>query len=573
MNSNPKAQAAALELARRDVVFFVREFVWTYDPREPVPFMPLEPFACQEEMLLWLWDLEHRGKSGIVDKSRDMGATWICAAYAVHRWLFRNGAAIGFGSRKLELVDKLGDPKSIFDKIRTIIANLPSWMLRKQAAGYDRKLHDNFCKIINPANGATITGEGGDEIGRGGRTLIYFVDESAIIPRPQLIDASLTANCRTRIDVSTPRGSNNTFAVKRHSGKYPVMTLHWKRDPRKTAWMLVPVGYRAWMDEEQEFHVHDEDVLDYGLGEAPEPGEGQQIIFPWYEAKVLLEDPVTVAQEYDIDYTASLEGVAIPAKYLRACVGLKLPASAMRTAGYDPAGSEAGAENGYVDRNGPVVGLIKRWREPDPTEGAFQALRIAEDRAAHRFLYDSIGLGSFIGGAFKKVQRTLCFTWAPVNVGKPPTKTLWPDRQTSEEKFANLKAELWWRMRVRAEKTWRFVTQGTYFPPDELLSLPPGPETEALIAQLSNVRFFETETGKIIIESKRQLEERGVKSPDLAEALLLSFAPFKLTGGTGKAGGSPPVKPPGGPTATLPKTPHTLVNAPGKKRTGRGRSA
>jgi len=51
------------------------------------------------------------------------------------------------------------------------------------------------------------------------------------------------------------------------------------------------------------------------------------------------------------------------------------------------------------------------------------------------------------------------------------------------------------------------------------------PEDEALCAELSLPRYHHTETGKIQIESKRQLAARGVASPDHAEALVLTFAP------------------------------------------------
>lgn len=40
--------------------------------------------------------------------------------------------------------------------------------------GFTEKVHDNYMRIINPDNGATVTGEAGDNIGRGGRTTSTF---------------------------------------------------------------------------------------------------------------------------------------------------------------------------------------------------------------------------------------------------------------------------------------------------------------------------------------------------------------------------------------------------------------
>lgn len=461
-----------------------------------------------------------------------MGATWLTAAFAVWMWLFRPGSAIGFGSRKLELVDKLGDPKSIFEKIRFILRHLPPWLLEAQAAGFDLATHATYCRIINPANGSTITGEGGGEIGRGGRTTVYFVDEAAFLPHPLLVDQALSSNSRCRVYVSTPRGAGTPFAVKRHSGRYPVLTLHWRDDPRRSHWAVVRAGWVARIDETGALVLADDDVLARGLGTEPPPAlldadgcaidDGTRMIYPWWEEVQLKEDPLTIAREYEIDYSASLEGVIVPARWLRACVGLALPRG-QRVAGYDVAAGGT-AENVYLMRAGPVVERIVRWRDEDPTRAAFHVVRLAEEDRVHRLLFDSIGVGAGTAGAIRLMRRRLTFACTGINVGVAPTRARWPDGQTSQEKFANLKIELWWRLRMRAERTYQHVTLGASYPPEDLLSLPPGPDTEALIAQVSNVRFFETETGKTVAESKRQLAERGVVSPDIAEALVLSLA-------------------------------------------------
>ena len=86
-----------------------------------------------------------------------------------------DGVAVGWGSRKKELVDKIGDPSSIFEKIRIILRSLPVEFL---PAGFDFDENVKLMSIVNPETGATITGECGDNIGRGGRTLAYFEDEA-----------------------------------------------------------------------------------------------------------------------------------------------------------------------------------------------------------------------------------------------------------------------------------------------------------------------------------------------------------------------------------------------------------
>jgi len=43
--------------------------------------------------------------------------------------------------------------------------------------------------------------------------------------------------------------------------------------------------------------------------------------------------------------------------------------------------------------------------------------------------------------------------------------------------------------------------------------------------QISLVKWFRNEKGKIVIEKKEQLASRGISSPDHAEALMLTFEP------------------------------------------------
>ena len=222
------AQNLELALCARDVVGWLSRWGWTYDPRLPQASIPFDLFPRQVEFLHWLRAREEAQEDGLVEKSRDMGVTCLCCAYALHGWLFRPGFKAGFGSRKLELVDRLGDLASIFEKVRLMLYRLPRWML---PPGFDRDEHDNKARLVNPANGASITGEGGDDIGRGDRASIYFVDEAAFLEHPDLIERSLSQTTNVRIDVSTPNGPGNPFARKRFSGKVPVFTLHWKGDP------------------------------------------------------------------------------------------------------------------------------------------------------------------------------------------------------------------------------------------------------------------------------------------------------------------------------------------------------
>lgn len=472
--SNAGKQALEMALCRNDIVHWVRQWVWTYDPRESSSTLPFDPFPKQEEFLRWIEDHERRQRGGLVEKCRDAGVTWCCSLYAVHRWLFREGFAAGFGSRKVEYVDNKNDPKCIFEKLRFLVDNLPAWMM---PAGWNREKHACFCKLINPANGATITGEGGDNIGRGGRTTIYFVDEAAFLERPRFIDRALSMNTRVRIDVSTPNGPGNPFFTKRFSGKVDVFTFQWRDDPRKTD---------AWYAEMKETH-----------------------------------DAVLVAQEIDIDYTASIEGICIPAAWVRAAVNLDLPESGPLIGSLDVA-DEGANSNVFTTRRGPVVRRPIAWNGLNTTETAHKAADLAESLGVEELFFDSNGVGAGVRGTWESSGRELKFIPTPVNTGLPPTDTYWPDGRTSGEKFKNLRAEIAWLVRRRFEKAYEHVEQGVEHPPEEMISIPNDPN---LIAQLSLPLVEHTDTGKVQLESKKSMRKRGIPSPDYFDSLCLCFYP------------------------------------------------
>jgi hypothetical protein len=259
------------EFYKTHPVEFIMDWGMTVDPRNleigksaTVPFLL---FPKQQEFINWIYARWQNREGGLAEKSRDAGLSWMCVAFAVWMWLFHDGSAIGFGSRKEEYVDKIGDPKSLFWKVRQFINYLP---IEFKPKGYDEGKHAPGMRILNPENGSSIIGEAGDNIGRGARASIYIVDEAAFLERPEATDAALSQTTNCRIDVSTPNGTGNSFFRKRNSGAVSVFSMNWRDDPRK------------------------DDV--------------------WYQKQLKTLTPMVVAQEIDIDYAASIEGGFINAE-------------------------------------------------------------------------------------------------------------------------------------------------------------------------------------------------------------------------------------------------------------------
>lgn len=465
---------AEMERCRTDIVHWINTFVTTYDPRLPDPYIPFSLYPKQIEFLRWLQERERTVTGGLVDKSRDSGVTYLCAAYAIHGWLFRPGYSAGFGSRKEEYVDRLGDPDSIFEKIRIILFRLPAWMMPE---GFKRSEHATFRKVLNPANGATITGEAGDNIGRGGRKSLYVVDEAAFIERAGTIDGSLLGNTDVRIDVSTPNGPGNPFARKRYSGQVPVFTMHYRDDPRKTA--------------------------------------------EWVEKKKAGTDPVTWAQEYEIDYTASIEGICCPAAWVRAAVDFELESTGPIIAGLDVA-AEGSNLSALASRRGPVLLSVRTWQGLLPIQLANAVIDYATEKVGIEELrYDSVGVGEGVKSAFQTTEKVVPFKPLAFVAGDAASENVYKDGRKGNEKFHNLRAEAWWGLRERFRKVYERITLGTDYPDVECISIP---NDQELIAELSMPLTEQTDKGRIKLESKKDMAKRGLKSPDRADAVMMCFA-------------------------------------------------
>ena len=88
----------------------------------------------------------------VVSKCRDVGATWVFCAVAVHDWLWEPDSIIGCISKKEEYADS-PSMKSVMRKMRHILKYLPAWM----QPGAKEKI-DNTLLLKNLLNGNEIFG-------------------------------------------------------------------------------------------------------------------------------------------------------------------------------------------------------------------------------------------------------------------------------------------------------------------------------------------------------------------------------------------------------------------------------
>lgn len=250
-----------------DILYWFNVFAWTYDPRKDgaACHIPFITYDFQDDYILDVLRRIRSGEDLIVEKSRDMGATWCIIGVFVWLWLFDPSFQGLMGSRKEQDVDNY-NWSSLFGKVDYILDRLPEWML----GGFNKKKHRSHLKVKNPRNGNLIAGETANrDFSRSGRWTAILLDEFAFWDWGHTVWKATADSTRSRITISTSNGMGNKYyEIVRgiDSGKLNIAKyrLHWKLHPEKT--------------EE------------------------------WYRKECERRSPIEIAQELDISYENSVRG-------------------------------------------------------------------------------------------------------------------------------------------------------------------------------------------------------------------------------------------------------------------------
>lgn len=147
--------------------------------------------------------------------------------------------------------------------------------------------------------------------------------------------------------------------------------------------------------------------------------------------------------------------------------------------------------------------------------------------------YDSIGVGASAGAKFGELNalpgEAKRVQYAKFNAGGAVWRpeAIYANTQTkNKDMFANIKAQAWWLVADRFRNTYNAVRNGHKFDAGELISISSGIATmEQLIDELTTPKRDYDNTGKVKVESKKDLAKREVDSPNLADAFIMAFAP------------------------------------------------
>jgi hypothetical protein len=271
---------------RESPLFYFNAFCWTYrqnevldDGREIVARIQHVPFITWEVQDRAITDICHAidvGKDLGIDKSRDMGASWIVLTCFHHRWLFFEDQQLLLLSRTEDYVDKAGNHKALFWKLDYLNQNLPDWM-RPPLVG-SRQKHRTSMHMHNILTGSTIDGESTTKhAARGDRRAAILLDEFAAVENGEAMRSATSDVTPCRIVNSTPQAGTE-YSKWMQSGQIEVFKLAWWEHPDKGR---------------NRYYVQDDITKKWCIRS------------PWYDIEAKRRSPKELAAEVDMDHLGS----------------------------------------------------------------------------------------------------------------------------------------------------------------------------------------------------------------------------------------------------------------------------
>ena len=130
--SGEREQILQAESSRclRNPFHWLRNYVWIQDPKATeaeLRVLPLIPWPGQKRLIRFLLTGYLQSRRRLVNKAREIGATWLAVALIYWLWLSTPRFYALLGSRKEKLVDDR-TPMSLFGKLRFIHETQPEWL-------------------------------------------------------------------------------------------------------------------------------------------------------------------------------------------------------------------------------------------------------------------------------------------------------------------------------------------------------------------------------------------------------------------------------------------------------------
>lgn len=233
-----------------------------------------------------------------------------------------------------------------------------------------------------------------------------------------------------------------------------------------------------------------------------------------------------------------IENSIIESEWFDACIDahikLGFTPQGQEKISYDPA--DSGDAKALAYSHGVVVLGVTSTKENDINGATDWALGHVSKLKPDVFMWDSDGVGlslrrQITDGLNGKKIKIVPFHGGG-EVDKPHDKydeigsEFYLDieqERTNGDMFTNQRAQCYWKLRDRCFKTYLAVVKGKYFNPDELISFSSGiSELVGLRAELCRIpRKYNNSSGRIQILSKPEMKKLKIKSPNMADAVMM----------------------------------------------------
>lgn len=194
-----------------------------------------------------------------------------------------------------------------------------------------------------------------------------------------------------------------------------------------------------------------------------------------------------------------------------------------------------------VGRIGSLLDFTAEWKaKVDELPKSYTRAHSQAMQRRARIIYDPIGVGASAGGKFNELNKGLKLT--PSNIIKHAKfqaagGVFRPNSEyvhgiKNKDFFANLKAQSWWMLADRFRKTYEYrvaLEAGKPLPnyrTDEMISICSSVKNlTQLLIELSLPLRDTDANGRVKVESKKDLAKRSVPSPNIADAVVMAYAP------------------------------------------------
>jgi len=252
----------------------------------------------------------------------------------------------------------------------------------------------------------------------------------------------------------------------------------------------VPPGFKRTADEEDYAAAH-------GLGDGQVAWMRAKIIELKHEWLFKQEYPATAAEAFQ---SSGHDSLIVPALVLKARKNEADPSGPL-VIGVDPArfGDDRTA---IIRRRGRKVLKVETHTKLDTMQTAGLVRRIIETEKPARVFVDVVGLGAGVVDRLNEMGFGHVVT--PVNSGEKPTS---PEPLEGGGPL-NRRAEMWQSM-----ADWFADPAGVDIP-----------DSDELHADITAPGYSFDSNSRLKIEKKEDIKKRGLRSPDLGDALALTFA-------------------------------------------------